>query len=133
MEAEPQGFNDFWKVYPRRVDKQAAIRAYKRALKITTPNVILFAAMRYTQDTAGRDMQFTKHPATWINAQCWSDAQAAEPQAEQLAGFYASFTSPELDAWESYGRSTRKRGYPRDRNGGWFFPTRWPPGHGATQ
>lgn len=125
----PEGFEVFWKVYPRLIERMAAIRAYRKALKITTPNVILVAAMQYAQERRGQDMQFTKHPASWLNAQFWADFGQPAP-IEKSSGFYATFTSPELDAWEAYGKSTRKRGYPRDKNGGWFFPTRWPPGFG---
>lgn len=39
--------------------------------------------------------------------------------------FYAKFDSPQLHAWEAYtGRQLR------DRNGGWEFPTEWPPNIG---
>jgi len=41
-------------------------------------------------------------------------------------GFYASFSSPELEAWDEYGRKNSKN-YPRDKRGGWTFPTQWPP------
>ena len=36
-----------------------------------------------------------------------------------------------LDAWDDYSRATTGRPYPRNRRGGWCFPTKWPPGHGA--
>jgi hypothetical protein len=36
-----------------------------------------------------------------------------------------------LAAWDAYGRETTGNPYPRNRRGGWHFPTKWPPGHGA--
>ena len=36
-----------------------------------------------------------------------------------------------LAAWDAYGRETTGKPYPRDRRGGWHFPTKWPPGHDA--
>jgi hypothetical protein len=36
-----------------------------------------------------------------------------------------------LAAWDAYGRETTGKPYPRNRRGGWHFPTKWPPGHGA--
>lgn len=36
-----------------------------------------------------------------------------------------------LAAWDAYGRETEGKPYPRNRRGGWHFPTKWPPGHGA--
>lgn len=35
----------------------------------------------------------------------------------------------QLEAWDEYGRETRGKPYPRDKMGGWRFPTKWPPGH----
>jgi hypothetical protein len=36
-----------------------------------------------------------------------------------------------LAAWDAYGLATRAKAYPRNRRGGWCFPTKWPPGHEA--
>ncbi len=36
-----------------------------------------------------------------------------------------------LAAWDAYGRDTTGTPYPRNRRGGWHFPTKWPPGHEA--
>jgi hypothetical protein len=40
--------------------------------------------------------------------------------------FYAQAGSPELEAWSAYERRIGKSG-PRDKSGGWGFPSRWPP------
>lgn len=129
-ESKMEGFDEFWKLYPRRVAKQAAMKAYARALKMTTSQAILKAARQYARERIGQDATFTKHPATWLNAGCWGDyeltqVEEANPKA---TGFYVSFNSPELVAWEDYERQIG-RTFPRDKRGGWVFPTRWPPGH----
>ena len=49
--------------------------------------------------------------------------------AEPEVGFYAKFGSEEQDAWDRYGQEKRGRAFPRDRNGGWRFPSQWPPGY----
>jgi hypothetical protein len=36
-----------------------------------------------------------------------------------------------LAAWDAYGRTTTGNAFPRNRRGGWCFPTKWPPGHQA--
>jgi hypothetical protein len=41
--------------------------------------------------------------------------------------FYAWDESPQRKAWDAYGRKNG-RSYPKDREGGWYFPTEWPPG-----
>lgn len=43
--------------------------------------------------------------------------------------FVAKMDSEELDAWDAYGRQTTGKSFPRNRDGGWRFPTRWPPGY----
>lgn len=44
----------------------------------------------------------------------------------ELSGFYVRFASPEMDAWDRWELENKKR-YPRDRSGGWRFPSQWPP------
>lgn len=53
------------------------------------------------------------------------------PQSE--SGFYAVAGSAELDAWDDYGRAQRGKSFPRDKNSGWRFPSRWPPGYVAPE
>jgi hypothetical protein len=125
-------FDQFWSVYPRRVAKEAARRMYAKALKLTTSAEILHAAKRYAEERQGQDKQFTKHPATWLNAGCWGD-YAATPEtaavAQQMNGLvYVPFADPALDAWVRWELVTRKSRH-RDKSGGAWFPTRWPPGH----
>jgi hypothetical protein len=123
---ELEGFDEFWAAYPKRKDKIAAMRMYARALKMTTSAEILRAAKLYAGEVAGKEDRFTKYPATWLNAGSW--ANYSQPVITSApVGFYASFTSRELEAWDEYGRKTRGHGYPRDRRGGWLFPTQWPP------
>jgi hypothetical protein len=35
----------------------------------------------------------------------------------------------QLEAWDAYGVAQTGRGYPRNKKGGWRFPSKWPPGH----
>lgn len=70
--ADPLGFDDFWKVYPRRAGKGQARPAWKRAAAKATPEEIIAGAARY-RDDPNRDASFTKHPSTWLNGECWND------------------------------------------------------------
>ena len=72
-------FDEFWKVYPRKVGKQAAEKAFAKAAKITEPNVIIAGAARYADDPNRVDA-FTAHPTTWLNAGRWND----EPLPERI-------------------------------------------------
>jgi hypothetical protein len=66
-------FDEFWKEYPRRVDRAAAFRAFKSALKRAKFEDILAGAIAYRNDLA-RKPEFTKYPATWLNADSWENA-----------------------------------------------------------
>jgi hypothetical protein len=68
--AEPL-FEDFWGVYPRKVGKGAARKAYRHALTRASHAEILAGAKRYAASKP--DPEFTKHPTTWLNADCWLD------------------------------------------------------------
>lgn len=67
-------FEEFWKAYPRKVAKGAAVKAWNRAIKDhADPQIIIAAAEFYALERKMQDPTFTKHPATWLNAACWQD------------------------------------------------------------
>lgn len=68
---DPDAFERFWKIYPRRVDKRAALKSWRSALKRTTPDTIIAGAGTYATHVEGSDPKFVKYPATWLNADAW--------------------------------------------------------------
>jgi DNA-binding MarR family transcriptional regulator len=73
LEAAMERFDtEFWPVYPRHEDKFGASRAWSKAIRIVEPEVIIAGARRY-RDDPNRLAAYTKHPATWLNHQCWDD------------------------------------------------------------
>lgn len=50
-----------------------------------------------------------------------------EHGTETPAGFYLMDGTPERDAWDQFDRSAGRITKPRDRRGGWNFPTKLPP------
>ena len=89
------GFAEFWKSYPRKVGKGAALKAWgKIKSKADTLQAILKAiAWQCTSDQWTKDGgQFIPHPSTWLNEQRWLDeapAQAAAPIPFDLAAYEA--------------------------------------------
>jgi uncharacterized protein YdaU (DUF1376 family) len=61
-------FSEFWDAYPKKAAKGDARRAYLKALSRASHAEILAGAKRYKPDP-----NFTKNPATWLNADCWLD------------------------------------------------------------
>lgn len=66
-------FDLFWAQYPRKVGKQAAIKAYDKAMKLTTPTDILNGIKQLRIETAGKEITFIPHPSTWLNEGRWDD------------------------------------------------------------
>lgn len=65
-------FDEWYKAYPRKRDPIAARKAYDKArANGATSEDLKLGAIRYAQERAGEDPQFTKHPATWLNRGSW--------------------------------------------------------------
>jgi hypothetical protein len=65
-------FNEFWKEYPRKLDKGKAFRAFSSALNRASFEDILAGAIQYKNDPNRID-EFTKYPASWLNADAWEN------------------------------------------------------------
>lgn len=66
-------FEEFWNLYPKKVDKGAAIRAFRKASKNHDLALVIDGAKRYAEDPNLPDKQFIKNPATWLNAESWNN------------------------------------------------------------
>jgi biotin operon repressor len=66
-------FESFWSYYPKKVDKGAAIRAFRKALKTSPAPEVIEGAKRYAEDPNLPEKQFIKNPATWLNAEAWNN------------------------------------------------------------
>jgi hypothetical protein len=66
-------FEEFWNYYPKKVDKGAAIRAFKKALKTHPATDVIKGAQRYAEDPNLPEKQYIKNPATWLNAEAWNN------------------------------------------------------------
>lgn len=69
-----QSFDQFWKKYPLKVAKRAAMRAFESAKKRGSFEQILAGLDRYISQ---QDPQFYCHAATWLNADRWLDERKA--------------------------------------------------------
>lgn len=76
-QASLERFDEFWKAYPRKAGKQAAIRAWPKALKLADAERIIAGAKSYADDPNRKDA-FTAHAATWLNAGRWDDEPLPE-------------------------------------------------------
>ncbi len=74
-------FDQWWRQYPRKVDKGSARKAFKRVLakKIASFDELMQGVMRYSAERMGEDPVFTKHPATWLTAESWGNEPLIRP------------------------------------------------------
>ncbi|QKY79805.1 helix-turn-helix DNA binding domain [Arthrobacter phage Bumble] len=101
IEADP--FAEFWRIYPRKDDKKRAERAWAKALLEADAGEILAGALRYRTDP-NREAQYTKQPATWLNAGAWANdplppRSGARPTLDDKLAGTAALTGNMVEAW----------------------------------
>jgi hypothetical protein len=73
--SEQDLFLEFWNNYPRKADKGKAFRAFRSALKRAKFEDIMAGVIAYRNDPK-RNPDFTKYPASWLNADSWENSAA---------------------------------------------------------
>ena len=76
-------FDDFWKLYPRKVGKPAALRAWKKALEKKPPGELVKALSVYVEHHLPSEERYIPYPATWLNDERWESIQP-EPKKEEF-------------------------------------------------
>jgi predicted phage replisome organizer len=75
---EEQAFNEFWKLYPKKVNKKGAFTSFKRIKHLKTELPLILAAVekfKASKDWQKDNGQFIPHPQTFINQERWKDQQ----------------------------------------------------------
>lgn len=71
--SEGDAFERFWSVYPRKVGKQSAKRAFER-VKVPLETLVAAVERQKCSDQWARDNgQYIPHPTTWLNQGRWDD------------------------------------------------------------
>lgn len=72
----PEGFAEFWQVYPRRTNRAKAEKAWLSLAPDASLRQQIMAAVAWQRQTAGWQKdggQFVPHAATWIHNRRWED------------------------------------------------------------
>lgn len=85
-------FETWWSAYPNRKGKGHARKAFERAVAKISPDlsvaldVLVTGARAYAaqEKAKGSEPRFIKHPATWLNAEGWTD-EADAPSSGPLS------------------------------------------------
>lgn len=69
-------FDELWKLYPRKIGKPKALKAYQKARKNGTSfedvkqGIEMYLKQIEAQKTS---TEYIKHGSTWFNGECWND------------------------------------------------------------
>lgn len=92
-------FDEFWSLYPRRVKKQEAVKAWETVVvKAKRDPDLVLAALRaqlVRWQAERKETQFIPHPPTWLRGERWAD----EPEQSLLTLVPGA---PELRTFEDY-------------------------------
>ncbi|NAE18213.1 hypothetical protein [Enterococcus hirae] len=75
-------FDAFWSAYPRKVGKDAARKAWNRAVKRSSVEDVMAGLQHWLPLARETEERFRPYPATWLNEGRWKDeseARAASP------------------------------------------------------
>ena len=78
-------FDTFWAAYPRKKGKIAGRKAFDKAIKLTTLEQLLQGIALLKRETAGKDPEWTPHPATWLNEGRWDDEPSTSTTTKPAA------------------------------------------------
>ena len=81
-------FETLWKLYPRKIGKPKALKAYQKARKNGTSfeNVKQGIEMYLKQiETQKTSPEYIKHGSTWFNGECWNDEYNIKNNVQEVS------------------------------------------------
>lgn len=128
-------FQEFRGAYPKRSGAnpwKPARKLFDAALKRGEDPDKIIGALRANVgfDPAKFGTEYVPQAVKWLRDERWKDwePQAVETNHEDYQ-IWLDGESPEFSAWEQYRLATTGKKPPRHLNGGWRFPSQWPPDH----
>lgn len=70
-------FDDFWTLYPKRVAKRDAEKAWNRLSEDERMQAVV-AVSKWRRIWMARDLQYAPHASTWLNGARWEDELPAD-------------------------------------------------------
>jgi predicted transcriptional regulator len=72
-----KAFDDFWNLYPKKVAKADALKAWNKALKRKTADELLKLTRVYSEGKLP-DITYIPYPASWLNKELYESVEVAE-------------------------------------------------------
>ena len=114
---EPEKFDTFWKLYPRKVNKAGAVKKWNATLASgeTDADQLVAAAEGYSAKTTGKEEKYIMHPATFLGPdQRWKDFLNVEISEIDKYIWPEGWTPEMKEASLAYGREDREGQYERE-------------------
>lgn len=74
MTFNEEAFEAFWAVFPRKIKKPDALKAFKAAIKKVPFETIVDAVIAQKEaKNLNRPKEYIPYPATWLRAEQWGD------------------------------------------------------------
>jgi predicted transcriptional regulator len=72
-----EGFDEFWRLYPKRIAKADAIKAWKQAIKRKPADELLKLTKAYAEGKLP-EMTYIPYPASWLNKELYESVEVGE-------------------------------------------------------
>jgi hypothetical protein len=70
-------FEEFWNLYPKRIAKADALKAWNKALKKKTADELIALTKAYAESKLP-DMTYIPYPASWLNKELYESVEVQE-------------------------------------------------------
>jgi hypothetical protein len=77
IETSNKDFEEFWKLYPKKVAKADALKAWNKAIKVKTAERLLELTKAYAEGKLP-DQTYIPYPASWLNKGLYESVEVAE-------------------------------------------------------
>jgi predicted transcriptional regulator len=72
-----EDFDEFWKLYPKKIAKADALKAWNKAIKVKTAERLLELTKAYAEGKLPED-KYIPYPASWLNKGLYESVEVAE-------------------------------------------------------
>lgn len=123
-----EAFEQFWNAYPtdKMMSKSNASKQFTK-LSPEDRQAVIAAVEPFKVWLAAQKDYRTLHAERFISQRRFDGFRPDEGTPRLVASnFYAKAGSAELEAWDAHWRLTKGKSAPRDKHGGWYFPTEFP-------
>lgn len=85
-------FDEFWEVFPRKIARAPALKAWKAAVRDgVDPQTMIAGAKAYAARMRGTEPVFIKYPQGWISGKRWEDEPEKPKVVTMMGGEWKPF------------------------------------------